>query len=479
MQSVDLLIVGDAADGPLGEIVPVGSFEECFRLFGGYSYFETTVTSGQAAVTLPAPAWSNALSPLTPDSDGTLLPTRLFEMAVSGAAVTWTPLGESRDVVFRWVTRPTGRRLLQGLLAAQLTGANIALLRLGTGAAAAVSAASGGFVFRARYAGSRYNGTTIVVSGDRVTVTPAAGTGRNSRYQPASDTALSQSLLDDLARGRSGIYLTGPLNGQRRSVPSGSYTLTGGADGTFTGADLVDFLENEDMGGVDVLCPVGLLTPELSGAGLLESLSRQDYPTLVVAQAPLSGDATSGIVIAHRYLASIAFSVQYDPGTGRERREDAAPMVAGLIANSRFKATLLPLVADAPSPRYGPAALAALASGGHIAAYLSIRQGPALWHAVTGEPDWPVSTVRAFQEIARALFTVLEPVLGQTRVDIDSLNDRLGAAFAGVEGSQVTRWQLELSGDELLADLDFRPWGEIREVRAQLLLGTPVTDQQV
>lgn len=472
MTTIDLLLVGDAGDGPLEEILEVESRDEIWRLFGGYSYEQTTLLSGATSYSLARTPWADQVQPLSADSDGTLIPLSLFEFSPSGALLSFSAPGAATPAIFQYVPLPGGRSLLKGLLAADAIGVHTHVLRLGSGAQAASSLPSGGFQFWAQYPGDRYNGTTIVVDATGgVTVTPAAGTGRIWRYRPTSDNDLRNSLSQDRARGRESVYLTGTGSAASLTVPAGTYRLSGGVNGSFTASGFMQFLQDYDLSGVDVVCPVGLLTTELSGAGVWSWMNDQDYPTLLVAQAPASGDALSGMVNTCRYLASVGFRTTYDSGLRRARQDDAAPLVAAIIAAHRFGVTLAALPHSPTLPAFGPAALSAVASGGHIAAYRSISKGPALWHAVTGDQRWSVATVRAFQEIARALYTVLEPILGQHHVDLQGLTELLSEALTGVTGSRKIQFKLELAGDRLYCDLSFQPYGEVRTVQAQLSLG--------
>src|SRR5438046_3608627 len=106
MIKVDTLFVGDSTDGPVEELIPITSLDQITRLFGYYTYEYTTISSGQTSYTLGAIPWANEVTPLKEDSDGTLIPQRLFEFSVSGQILTWTSLGYSTQVVFRYPKVP-------------------------------------------------------------------------------------------------------------------------------------------------------------------------------------------------------------------------------------------------------------------------------------------------------------------------------------------------------------------------------------
>jgi hypothetical protein len=469
--NVPLLIVGDATDGPVEEIVPIQTLDQATRLYGGYTYERTVVTSGTTGYTLSVLPWAGQVVPMREDSDGFLIPTSLFEFAVNGTQLSWTQSGQlaSGRITFQVLAEPGENSVLKGVYAARKTGVLMHALRIGGEDA---SATQSGFRFQSIYAGSRYNGTTIFVSGGQVTVTPSAGAGRITSYQPVTDEALADLLRDDLARGFLRIFLTGPLSRTALTLPSGTYTLAGGTDGSFTDSDFAEFVEVHELDGVDVLLPVGLSTVEVADAvDLLADSSL--YPTLVVAQVPATGAALASYPNTRRNLCAVGFQLHYDVGDPKERVDDGAPMVAAIAANDLFGLTLAKLPEAPPEPRYTPTQLTQFAASGITLAYNSISKGWALWHVVTGDAAWPVSTFRALQEIARPIYNTLNPVIGETLLDLDSLRDLLATAFAQVEGSRVLDWNLELRGQVLYLDIEFTPWGEIRVIKAQMVLGTP------
>jgi hypothetical protein len=313
---IDLLIVGDAFDGPSEEIREITSLDQAFRLYGGYQYESVAVTSGQTGYTLSVTPWADECSPFREDSDGVLIPRRLFEFTVSGSVLSWTKLGSAATIIFRATREPGPTSLLKGVLATRRTGVRVHALRLGGGLHAS-HAPSGQFTFISRFPGSRYNGTQIVVGASTVTITPAPGTGLPRTYSIANDRDFALELRSETARGHQSILLSGPFSPSTRTLPTGTYVLTGGTDGRLTVPLFRQFLEAHDLSGIDVICPVGLLVPEVSGAAIPELLATNDYPTLLVCQAAPSGVALSGQVNTHQNLASVAFKVRYDVQAAR------------------------------------------------------------------------------------------------------------------------------------------------------------------
>lgn len=471
MHQIDLLLVGDAKDGPTGELVRVKSLDRAARLFGAWAYHTTAITSGATGTNLTVTPWGGSVEPLRSDSDGLLIPTSLHEFTASGSTLTWTALGTAQTVYFRVLETPGDTSLLAALFAlGPLLNDELQVYALRLGGDHATAGPSGGFLWTARYPGSRYNGATIVVSGGRVTVAPTVGAGRQRIYHPTSDAQLRTLLADDLARGYQPYWLSGQGSERSFTVPSGTYTFAGGADGTLTASGVTEFVRDYDLDGVDVVCPVGLSTAAVSGAGALALLAENRYPTLLVAQAATTGPALSGSVNTSRHLVSVGFQATLDGGTTRARTADAAPYVAGLLAARRFGTTWAPLGLET-NPRYDQLALHAVTDAGHTLPTLSISKGPALYRAVTGDALWTVATFRVFQSLARAVYTNLEPLLGATLVNLQPVRAALGAAFSELPYGTVTAWLLTLEHDVLYLEVDFRVPGEVQAIKARLSLG--------
>lgn len=473
MLNVPLLLIGDATDGPTEEWVRVESLDQVIRLFGGYIYEQITLASGSTTYTLSGTPWGNDVTSMKVDTDGTLIEQRLYDFAVSGSVLTWSPPGDTitGPIIFRVLEVPSGTALVRGILNTVKAGADIYVVRVG-GVHGTITTT--GFAFSAIYAGSRYNGTTVqITSGGAVTVTPSPGTGRTITYNVRTDAELRKRLSDEVARGSGPILLDTAPSQSAFTLTPGTYTVTGGTNGQLTQALLEDFVNQNDLAGVDVLCPMGFNTNQVSG--ILQVLNGTDYPTLVVAQATITGDALSGTLNTNRYLCSVGFNTTFELGAPRQRIDPAAPLVAAMIATDNFSRTLAPLPEFPPSPIYGPTAITLIAASGHTVAYKSISKGWALWRVQTGDTGWPVSLIRTFQRVVRPIYQNLEPLLGESFVDLEVYNEAIEEALATVEGSKIISWNLALHGDTLYADVAFRPYGEVRVVQAQITLGSNAT----
>ncbi len=477
MIHVPVLLVGDATDGPVEEIVEIDSLEAGLKVFGGYKWTSSAVTSGATGATLSEAAFGNDVTVWTYASDGAVVPRVLHEFSASGTALTWTSQGDSATpdynatALFKARAVPGDTSLLKGLYSALAAGGPVWCLRLG-GVHASVT--SGNWSFRAKYAGSRYNGTEISVSGGVVTVTPAPGTGRIRSFTPTTDTDFLNKLALDLSRGYISFRAYGPDSTQAFTLPDGTYTLASGTDGALTESSLQTFLSGVDLTGVDFLVPVGLSRVTALSGTVLETLQENSYPTVLVLKAgagtltaTITGDANT-----QAQVLSVANDAVYDEGTQFERTDDATPLVAAVIGKQRYNATLLPLPITRLSPMWTEDEIHAITSAGHTVGYLSILKGMATWTAVTGDEEWPVSTWRAYQEIARILFSNLEPLLGRTILEARGVDAVLRSALAKTRGSIIENFSLETRGSTISASLDFRPHGEVRTVTASLALAT-------
>lgn len=472
MQDIPVLIIGEAFDGPPEAVLPITSADQAFRLYGGYHYERTNIASGDTGYELSITPWDNEVKSFQEDSDGLLSPKQLWEFSVNGNFLTWNRYGDAlSNVVFQALRVPGPRSLLQGVLAALDYQNPVYVMRVDN-STSAQSATSGGFYFRARYPGAKYNGTTIVVSGDRVSITPAAGCGASvSNRQFTSDFTFTEWLQTENTRGREQFYLHGPRSQTSFTIPTATYVLTGGTNGTLNGDRATAIIEDYDFRGIEVVCPVGVPSIELSGAGFFSALKDLVYPTIAVVQAVPSGAALSGIINTDRQVVSVAFQVDYESGQSRQRTYDAAPLVAGLIGSTRFNITMAQLSQGPPTPRYTQTELHALTSGGHLTAFRSISKNWALWQCQTGDPRWSVSCMRAFQQVVREVFIACDDIIGKNFVDLTSIEDKIRTALGRVTTGEIVDWAVDLKGDILYIDITFRPNGELRTVSARVNIG--------
>lgn len=487
MFPLDLLLIGDAGDGPVEQILPVRDARHAMQIWGGHHYEALALAEAATGHTLAISPWGDEVDVLIADSDGALVPRILFEFAVDGPDLTWTKNGdwdryEDADpeadptLYFRCPKIPGQTSLLRGIHAAlpvaEAAGFRIHCVRLG-GVQAAVT--QDGFTFIARWPGARYNGTTVEVTVDgEVIVTPAPGTGRLRTYTPTSDKHLWELLGKDRDRYWQPLFFSGSFSEETLTVPVGVYTLVGGTDGALSPQALFEFLQEYDLTGIDVICPVGLTTEQLRDAGVTEYVAGENYPLLLVTQSEYTAPTLPAHPNTDRCVVSVGFQVIHDGGTGRERTEGAQPLVAALLAAGRYGLTHgtlgVPLGGTPANPT--ETQLREAAAVGHVLGFRSVLKGPALWHAVTGDPLWPASTYRALQEISRICYQVLEPRIGRAISDLAPLEIELVQSLNTAESGKVSQVSLQFLDGILYVQLTFRPLGEVREVKAQLAVAS-------
>ena len=470
MYDIPLLLIGTATDGPTEELVDVTSESQFLKLFGGYQYTAATLASGTTGTTLGGAAWGNEVRPLRLDTDGAYIDKVLFELTCTGTAVTFSAPGPSMSGVvhFRYQDVPGNSSLIHAYYQARSAGVPITVMRAGgVPATGTVS----GFTFQSRYAGTRYNGTIVSVTSTTVTITPATGTGRICTYTPVSDIDLRNRLLIDQDRGRHGIILLGPLSQSAFTVPTGTYTLSGGTNGTFSAGDFLDLLEGYTFEGVNVVCPLGITLADLTGTTVLSNVEAAAYPILIAVQASTSGSALSGTANTSKHICSVGFQTTYRTGTVFETSGHAVPMVAAMLAHDTHNLSNAQLPEGPPTPSYGQALLRLCTTSGHTLHYRSVAKGPSIYRAVTGDSDWPVSRMRALQQLVRAVLEPLENVLGRSGITRSYLERQVDAALSSVTAGTVLDWDLDIRGDTIYAAIRFIPYGEVLVITAAVRLG--------
>ena len=346
------------------------------------------------------------------------------------------------------------------------------VIRLGDGVKANdIHTDSGGnFSFQAFFPGTRYNGTTITVSGgDTIVVVPAPGTGRRDSQAISSDKDLRDWLRDEVARGHQSFSMIGPISLISVTIPNGTYVLSGGTNGALTSELFKTHIIDTELTGVDIICPIGLTTTDVTG-NVVDEIDCDPYPSLLVVQSPTLGIGATGILNDRKNIVSVAFDLIYDQGDTFQRTDDASPYVAGLISTRRFDITLAQLLNVVPNTTYDQVGLHAVTDAGHVVAYRSISKGWALWYGVTGDSNWPISTFRAYQELVGEIYAVLEPIIGRVLTDLSELRSNLDERFQGLTASTVQKFTLDLQRDTLFCTVWFIPYGEVRIIKARIAL---------
>lgn len=471
MNDIGLLIIGAADDGPKDVPVLLTNLAHAERLFGGYNSEYLTLTTGATGLTLSNSALSNIVHVLEEDSSNDWIPSRLFESQVSGTAFTWTKNGDwdrFEDVdptinprrLLRYQVLPPSGHILRGIYSSIPTNAEVYGLRLG-GEIATVTAS--GWTFSARYAGSRYNGTTVTVSGGVVTVNSSAGTGNKRIYTPTSDYHLKQLIRESFIRSKISIEVSGPDTTSGLTIPNGTWTLSGGTSGSVTSELLNEWLDSNGTAGIEIVSVVDFTTQDLLDSGIPELVNVLEYPTLFVGSSTVSGTAASGVTHSSRVILSVPFRGSYYTSEGAVVDCSSAQTVAALISLDYNGGTLAGLPENLHyTPVFTKDQLVALSDNGHIAWYHSIGKGPALWYTVNGDSSWPVSVSRSVQEISRRVYHTISNYIGKNIVNVDSLNFIVASLLTNLTGSTLVDWKLGISGSRLLLTISIRPNYEIR-----------------
>lgn len=466
MAEIDLLFIGTAADGPVLEVETLRDPSQAAERYGGYVYEQVDLATDAHAHTLSQTPWDGQVETYRVDSDGRLEALSFFEFQVSGKDLAWSPFGTALTAVFRYRVKPTGTSLLKALAAVEDLDATISVLRVG-GTRASVDVEN--LHFESQYPGSRYNNTRIVRTGSTVTIFPTPGCGFPTTHTPSSDVELANLLSRDVAFGKHRVFLSGVSSDTSLTLPEGEYLLTDGTDGTIAAADLEQILSDYDLTGIDVICPVGWSTEDISESAVPQVISDQDYPVLVVTQASVDGPDLADQPNSCRCICSVGFKCLYGGRTTAQYLDDAAPRVAALIAGRRvgISGTPIGLPVD---PAYTPETMRMAVAAGHTVVSPRIA-GWSLSRAVTGDPTWSVAALRTYQEIAWAAVGTLLPYIGKTIVDLTQINGALAVTLSQISSGDVEAWQVVQDGETLYLDVNFRPAHEITAISARLFLG--------
>lgn len=284
----NLLIAGIASDGP--QNVVISDSQDVYNKYGYVTYEKIAVTSGMSTYTLSACPEPNTLTAYV-QGYNRLEEYYLDNMGVTGTTMEFMATGEDFDMIVGYVKIDSGglsSNLLRAYneIAPNAAGSNIYLLRVG-GVHANITV--GGFEFSSVYPGALYNGISFTLTDSRLSIDPLPGKGPGTIYNYTGYNDLIKQVNGGATFGRSPLTVK-LISPYETTITSGTYTLSGGADGTITEDTVEAIMNMASTLPIDVLYIAGALDT-LYNEQILSLLRYFDYPTLVVVPSAIVGDS--------------------------------------------------------------------------------------------------------------------------------------------------------------------------------------------
>lgn len=232
------LLVGVGSDGPTNIPYRPNSLRELKTMIGGEYIERQYITSAASSTTLLYPAYKTPLNEVEsrkqylyyPNIDNATKQTLTFGN-IGGSGLhqvdfTYQPYLGKSDLYL------AAKRYLE------FTGSMPYILRLG-GTYATLS--SNGWEFESKYPGQKYNNLVITSNGSSISVSGMEPNYPVNTYAETSVDALVRYISNNYDLGMSPINC---IKAGSAILPTGTYSFSGGSDGTLTDSDIDFFFSN-------------------------------------------------------------------------------------------------------------------------------------------------------------------------------------------------------------------------------------------
>lgn len=486
MQTMPLLIIGAASDGPTAEPVRCDNLDDAAELFGAYWYQYFTVNPATTSLTLSGQPWTTQVE-IFYDDDGTLRPYYLHNLQVTGTSLTFARAGVDKQLIAKYPRTLEAGSAYRACLEASLAGSpGIYLMRVGgTAASGCIGSGDTRVELQSMYSGELYNTVTITLSDGNLLIRPPAGRGILRSHAASSTVAeLAEAINLDRQKGYGVCRATALGTG----TPSGvaSLTLSGGTDGSPGASDITSLLEAADLSHALVATVAGSTIADLSDVLTQSYLSSLATPTMFVQAArPLSGSETaadyalslaSNTVLQDRRLSVVASSGYVRPRSGVAYWANAAPAYASLLAGQEFSTTWKAIGAEDLLPAFSSESLSSLAGNGYVALARSIASGICVYRGTTSYPGWTSNYFMAWRHSVEEIRAELEDLIGEVRPPKAQIEDMVDSALGRVPGLSDYAFEVGVYSDKVDISVKLYPVGELRSIvfKVSVIHGTAI-----
>lgn len=417
---MDFLIIGLATDGPSYVPYKPRDERELNSLFGGNFIERQTISQSATAITLLFEPWAVPINEVDSKRSYLYHPTlnplnraQLFfgNIGPSGnhtTDLTYTPYLGKQDLIL------AAKRYYQ------LTGSMPWVVRIG-GTTASYSGQ--GWVFEAKYPGTKFNSVTILSSGTSIVVSGLVPNFPLKSYTYSSSANLIRDINLDFDFGISPIICT---QAGTAMLTSGTYTLVGGTNGSFSDADISSFLNNYTM-------PIGashVLLLSTATSGMISHLTthltdKTNQPRMFFTNAPAySGTVTtwtSAMVTTLPYRSNMLSIFLGDIETSFQgeniSRYAAEAAAIAFSAKEGYNLTNLPVVANSFSPILTSGGLISMKNSGFIPLMRYIENDISVYEGTTSYAEKSFLFSSKVAEISSAAYDYCFQFLGLTIPD--------------------------------------------------------------
>lgn len=463
---IPVLLVGTATDGPCGVAIRPNSWEEAQEMFGGYRTEVYSVPATGTSIVLtksPTNNWQ-----VYQRIGLSLYNNPLYSPSVSGNVLSFGSPGTSGTYVVQYEPIPEYCSLLMGLSTYLQTGAEMPWVWRVVGTKASVSI--GDYTFTARYSGTWYNGISITNDGTTVTVTnPNSPKIPTVSYTLTTPNEFLTLFNYESARRIHPLELTGPAE-TSFSLPVGTWTLTGGTDGTLDEATVLELLASVDLGSIGLIVLSGGYASGVIDAAITYIEDRTES-TVLVAGSPLEyKDWTS--TTYQDYLKALPFSshqlvyaagwcYQSTPYSDYYYWDSSTSAFGGAWAKKSGSPVHTRTHLINQSPVWTAEELSDFTNIATLTRF--IQTGVGFFRAPATSGRSPMIT-RVILDITHKLHDALNQYIGEPLLDITEVNTLVGQALAGLPNIREIYYECYLNNYSIIVKITVLVAGEVQTV---------------
>lgn len=464
---IPVLLIGSADDGPSGIPYLPTTLNEAQEVFGWWKDEVHTIPASGTSVTLEDTILGTGLY-VYQVLNSDLYSNALYNIDYSTDTVSFGNPGTSGTYLFRYVKSPADEsNLLLALHAHLSTGGSMPYLWRLAGAKANLNL--GEVTFTAKWDGEKYNNVGIIIDGSILTITnPNNAKIPSVSYTISDGATLSEEINFDSGKNKHPVEVS-ITNSGSLTLPSGTWSLTGGVSGTLTSASASGALDTLDIDGVGMFVLCGGQASGTVDTALTYLEDNSDGASCIVVGSPLEYKDWP-VDTYQSYIQSLPYTSSrliYVVGWGSSylQNEDAyywttlAPSFSGSWSSTSGSPTHKALNLFDAYPIWTKDQLGAI-SETKATVTRFIQTGLGFFRSTTCAGDSGITT-RVKQTIIERLYNALDKYIGESDVDIRLVNSDVEAALEGLPNIRDISYECGVAADSILVTISVLISGEI------------------
>lgn len=485
--SISVLLIGTGYDGPTE--IPIQASSSIPDLFGAYSYERFLISSSSSAsttsVVLSSTPWNTELDAFY-EYYYELLPYYLYNLALTGSTVTFSKIGENKEVVFKYLREAAETDISRAYYEANTVVTNldnVYFMRVvGVKATTTIGTGSSQVILTSKYDGELYNNTSLTVSGSgsslTLTIKPAANTGTSRTYSISAitSTQLAYEITLDYNKGYLPVYAEAVGTGYITGVSSA--LLTGGANGTITASGLTDLFERVDISAFGLVSVLGTPWSTTSSVITQTYLDEQRVPIMFVSSitaktsSETSADYATALInnpVNIKDVSIVASECLYTPYPGVAYWASISVPYTILLSQS---------ITPTPSwrgigsidiqPNYSSAYIESLASAGYVVATRNVPNNVAVYRATTTDSSWNTLSYFTYRQVCSDLYERLSPLIGENMVARSTINTIVNEVLANIPSIQDYSTVVDIYPGMVYVSVTIQVIGELKQISFQI-----------